>query len=306
MKGIIGAISLCLLLTACGLEPEERSFVGVMCFEGQKNTRLTLLTGEGVAGEEQQQKNLCLIRGQGSSPEKALEQCRSYSSGQMFFGHTGLIIMDKGFLQQPKAVAAAADFIRHNTQVSRRAVILAADNPGALLETRGEGEPLWVFVEEYYKAHREKQPFELDALLRLKAEGGCGLIPLIEQGSNGLEIKGGVLMEGLQVAGSPDGEQALALQWLLGKGYEPYIYTGSSPLEIRGKGLSFKPYRVVIRLRCNKGSRDEAAKAYVRQRAEDALEILRQKGCSLREVKRACEIAGVEYDKNKPVEVEIK
>lgn len=172
---ILISLTLCLMLCACGVEPEDRSFVTAISVNSEG---VNLLTAEGSVKDENEEKNQGIITGKGDTVAKAVKDCALKSSGRLFFGHTAVCIIDSELAGSKSALIDLAKYMAEETEVSRRVVLLQAENTEKIMNA--EDKNIGDFVKKYYKAHRDYKPVELDSLCKALAESESLTIPTLK------------------------------------------------------------------------------------------------------------------------------
>ncbi len=307
------ALFICLILCGCGVEPEDRSFVTAIAFDEGESYRVSVLTSEGSVDSENDEKNQSIIVGTGDSIAQAVENCDSQSSGELFFGHTVLCIVDKALLMEKSAIEEMTAYMTENTRISRRVIILAGDNTDAIMSGKGNGKNVADFVSEHYKAHDYCTPVELDKLCRAIAEGGNIAFPTIKYDKKSFAIDGGVLLSEGALSQSLTKEEADSIAWLVNDGSKPIVNLTldgkNTTLQIEDKSIKIMPDLIKIRLKLDSEDRDngqrllQQCRSYVQGQAQMGFNILKNNNCDIIGLKRAMEIRGVN---NKPFENNIK
>lgn len=308
MKRVISLI-ICLMLCGCGVEPEDRSFVTAVSIE--EGYKLSVLTAEGSVESDTNEKNESVIAGEGKSISEAVESCDIKSSGQLFFGHTVLCVADIALLEDRSAVEDMTAFMEENTQISRRVIILAADNPVNILSGTGDGKDVADFVSEHYKSHKNSSAVELDKLCRALAEGGDIVFPIIKGDGSSFEISGGVLLADGVFKQRLSQEDMECISWLVNDGTKTRI-----TLNLDGKGINadisdkyvrVTPEMIKIRVRINTDNDDNRQRVmalclnHIQKQAEKGLEILQSNGCDIIGMRHAFEKRGREAEFDRTV-----
>jgi hypothetical protein len=305
LKVLIGIMCV-LMLCACGTEPEDREFVTAVSISS--GYKVSLLTAEGQLGEENDETNEGIISAEGRSIHEAVDSCNKVTAGELFFGHTSVCIVDKNLLKDGQKVKEMVEYMAEDTQISRRVVLLAADNPGKVLSGTSNGRDVADFVKEYYKTHSNEKPVELDKLCRALAENGDIVLPAINY-DDGFELDGIVLMSnGVNTCelSSLDAEKVL---WLLNDNTAQFVevtYSGKNvSVNIKDKTVRVTPEEIDIRVRTDENEAltdsltlTKAVENKIRLQAEEGLEILREYDCDVVNMRHALEKAGVDKTTN--------
>lgn len=292
----------CILLCGCGIEPEDRDFVTAVGFD--KGFEAYILTAEGNSGEDTSEKNKSVTEGTGKNISEAVEACGLKSSGELFFGHTTLCIADISLLSDKTAVNEMVNYMEKDTQISRRVVIMASDDPKAVLEGENGGKDAAEFISEYYRSHTGEKPTELDRLCIALKEKGDIVIPAINATDKSFEISGGILMaDGAAVKKLTD-EEMRCVKWLDDDGSTGYINVetdnNSKFVKVKKKSIVVKPDKIIIKVEPeneNSEITDEIltlCMEKIKQEAQAGLKILYDEDCDLMRMERAFEKGGID------------
>jgi hypothetical protein len=151
--------------------------------------KVYLLTAEGSVESDTNEKNEAVTADFGESIEEAVSGCNAKSSGELFFGHTVVCVVSDELIKDRDSLEEAVRFMESETQISRRIIMLSADNPYELLSSTGEGKDIADFVGRYYKSHKSEKAVELDKLCRALAEGEGIEVPTVRVSESGFEIE---------------------------------------------------------------------------------------------------------------------
>jgi hypothetical protein len=303
LKMLVG-VMFALMLCACGTEPEDREFVTAVSISN--GYEVSLLTAEGQLGEESDEKNEGIISAEGNSIREAVDSCDKMTAGELFFGHTTVCIVDKSLLKDGQKVKETVEYMSEDTQISRRVVLLAADNPREVLGGASNGSDVADFVKKYYKTHNNEAPVELDKLCRALAENGDVVLPIINY-DDSFELDGIVVMSNGVNVRELSGSDAEKVLWLLKDNTPPFVegtYNGKNvSVDIKDKTISVTPEEIEIRISLaeNESITDHLVKAVenkIRLQAEEGLEILRKYDCDVVDMRHALEKAGIDKTTN--------
>lgn len=295
------SLILFLILCGCGIEPEDREFVTAVGFD--KGYKVYVLTAEGNSGEDTNEKNKFVSEGNGESIAAALEDVSAKCPGELFFGHTSLCIVDISSFSDKTIVNEIVDFMEKDTGVSRRVIIMASDDPAAVMEGKKAEKDVAEFIGEYYRSHKDVKPVELDKLCIALREGGNILIPLINAENDSFDIEGGVLMsEGIAVR-KLSKEEMRQVSWLNDDGGTGNIniQTKNGPCFVRfsKKDIDVEPERIIIRLSTEDGIENlseevlDICSEKIEKEALSGIKILADEGCDLIKMKRSFEKNGI-------------
>lgn len=291
----VACVLLALTLCGCASEPEDRAFVTAAAIDG--NCRVTLLTAEGSTASEDNKDEHKVFTGEGATPEQAVEDCGGKSGGRLFFGHTTLCIADKELLRNKSAVRDTVDFML-GTDVSRRVILLAADNAAELCK---DGE-VADFVREHYKAQQRQRPVELDKLCRALAENEDIFIPSIQKSGGSYIINGGALLADGQLKRELDSDEADCVAYLINDGAKGSVTVNDNgktvTCGIKRKRVKITKDGIIIDITADTDNKhlDALCKAAARQKAERGFKILSSCGCDLLGIKRAEEKYHTKFD----------
>ncbi len=301
MKLFLSAL-LCVLLCGCAVEPEERSFVSAAGFGGGEVWELTLLTAEGSVDSGSNEKNPEVIIGSGESPSMAVNSCNKNSSGELFFGHTLVCVIDTSLLESRSRVAEMTEFMAKNTEISRRVIILAAEDIPSVIGSSKDGRNIADFVDEYYSSHKSERAVTLDTLCRALAEGGDALIPLVD--SDG-DINGGVLLADGSLKQYLTPAEVKCVSWLIDNGAEPSVAVDNggvkTTVDIADKSVSTAADCVKVSVKLKTDDMENAEKiktlalSQIKRQAQAGLEIIKENECDLVRMRHAYERAGREF-----------
>lgn len=298
MKTVISLL-ICLLVCGCATEPEDRSFVSAAGIE--KGFNVSLITADGSINSDNNEKNNNLISGNGKSLSQAIYNCEAKSSGQLFFGHTALCILDTDLFSDRSALGEITEFIKKDTQVSRRVIILAADKPAYIMSINAGGKDISDFAEEYYKAHKNITPTRVDELCRALAENGDIILPIVKGSKDGFEINGGVLLSDSVLSQRLTFEQMQCISLLKNDNTLPQIPVSIDGKEInvsiKNKTVKVSPEDIKIKLKFNIDDTDNITKtktlalASAKNMALKGFEILQKNKCDVIGMRHAYEKA---------------
>jgi hypothetical protein len=269
---------------------------------------LSVLTAEGEVGEETDEKNESIVSAEGKSIREAVEKCDKATAGELFFGHTTVCIVNTELLENGSAVREAAEYMKNETQISRRVILFASDNPERVLKGESEsgGRDVADFVKEYYKTHDKESPVELDKLCRALAENGDLVLPVISYDS-GFELDGAVLMSDGVLAKKLNDTEYKKVSWLLKENTCNIVTVENAEeslsVEIKDKSVRVNPEEIEIRIKLKEGDggseylTDAELKQIenkIKKEATEGLEILQKYNCDAVDMRHALEKARVD------------
>lgn len=289
MKAVFAGVLLCLMLCGCGVEPEDRSFVTAVGIA--EDGSVCLLTAEGTADSEENEKDKPVIEAKGSGLAEAIKNCGIKSSGDLFFGHTMLCVTDKDIFKDKNDVRRITSFLEADTGISRRVIILAADDPSEILKGKGDGKSAPDFAKQHYRAHKDLAAVELDRLCRALAEDGCIVLPVIEQRDKFFEINGGLMLVDGVLKRELDAKQTEYISWLITSDSRPVLSfedeerSMSAKITDKSVKVTEEAVEITVGIDTDDEENEEKIRSLCTKRiAEDAkkgLDLLQENGCDL-------------------------
>jgi hypothetical protein len=298
------AICLCLSLCACGTEPEDRSFVTAI---GITSDGVCMLTAQGnISDTDDNQKNKGVIYSDGSNIYSAVRECGNKVSGELFFGHTVVCVIGTDLLADRAKLRQAVDFLQADTQISRRVLLLAADDPVTVLSATTNELDTADFIGTYYKTHTAFRGTELDALCRALAESGDLLLPRVTADKDGILIDGGFMLTDGVLHTELTENDMYNISWLVDDNAKPQITitTKADTLDVTvlnkrtkvktdGENASFD---IHLKVKTDTDNTEQIATLtanQIKKAAETGAEFLLDNNCDVVGLQHAAEIKGV-------------
>ena len=291
-RKILSALLLALLLTACSAaEPEEREYALGMLI-GKDG--ISIAAAE-LSGESEGRPGCVFYDGSGETLAQAVSSVSNDTGGRLYMGQLMLCVIEKDALDR-KTLSELTDLFCTDDDLSRGAVIAAADDIQALKKAEHGKEDIISYMRKYSKSSAltgKGAVLDCDSLIHtLISTDGSALIPFMECSDNKLRINGAVAVADWQYAKNVDAETAEAALWLIhGRKDSLVINSGGNVIQFDKVSISKKinngiEYNIKTRARLLQSSSETDTAKAERELAEKILaaaDILHNCGCDYSE-----------------------
>lgn len=216
MKKISVAL-LMLLLCGCEIrELEDRDFVLDFIVDKAENYICNVGVAEFSAQEGNSALTIEFLEDSGETIANALETINSNSSGQLYFGHTQLCLVSINALKSKETLTELVDLSERTTELTRRIIVLATDNPDAFKSD--EQGKVYSFVNDYYSGNYKYKNrnllMDLGRLTKQLIETGNAVLPIINKADEVVAIDECAIIKNNVFVGTLNQQQSKALIWL--------------------------------------------------------------------------------------------
>lgn len=149
-----------LLLTGCqsNKELENRDYVMAIGIDNEKGYDVTAAVAKFTGGEDSSNSDENIYTGKGNSINEAMADINNQTKGQLYLGHNKIFVISNNFNNYEDLI----DYFSKNIEISRDTVIVSANNPKEILESKNNDDSASEYIYSYFE---DKNKFDLDRLM---------------------------------------------------------------------------------------------------------------------------------------------
>lgn len=207
---------------------EEKRYVIGMSMpeisEGEKSGNNESNPMENEKKAEGNSINKSIKQGEGSSLSSTMNLIDTYTSQNLYYGHTKAIILGKNILEDENYFKEVIDTLDRNKQISRKIIILASkSNAKDILEIIPKDEKMiGIYINDFYKNNKRNSSFTFrmdleDIIKNLYSLNGDTIIPTVEIKNDDIHLDGIAILKNYKLISYLDNKQTKGLLWILDK-----------------------------------------------------------------------------------------
>lgn len=174
--------------------------------------------------DSQQNKNEAIKKGEGASISSTIDLIDTYTSKDLYFGHTKVVILGKDILQNENLLKETIDSLERNKEISSKIIVLASkENAISILETVPKDEKMiGIYINDFYKNNKRNSSFTFrvdleDVIKNMLSSNGDVAIPTIDILDNDIKLGGTAIINNYKLKGYLDDRQTKGLLWIIDK-----------------------------------------------------------------------------------------
>lgn len=209
------------------IDEEKRYVIGMSMpeiSEGEKSGIKEENPMENEKKSEESSVNKSIKQGEGSSVSSTMNLIDTYTSQNLYYGHTKVVILGKDILENENYFKEVIDTLDRNKEISRKIIVLASKiNAKDIIEIIPKDEKMiGIYINDFYKNNKRNSSFTFrmdleDIIKNLYSLNGDTIIPTVEIKDNDIHLDGLAILKNYKLIKYLDNKQTKGLIWLLDK-----------------------------------------------------------------------------------------
>ena len=172
--------------------------------------------------EEQSPINKNVKTAEGSSISSTLNLIDTYTSKNLYYGHTKVVVLGIDILKDEKLLKETIDALERNNEISRKIIVLGTDEKAEdILKTIPKDEKmLGIYINDFYKSNKNTSftyRVDLEDVVKAILSTGDVAIPSIKIEDNDIKLEGLIALKNSKYAGYLDDATTKGILWLIDK-----------------------------------------------------------------------------------------
>ena len=166
--------------------------------------------------------NKSIKKAEGSSISSTLDLIDNYTSQNLYYGHTKVIVLGNDILKDENLLRETIDALERNNEISRKVIILGTDKKAEnILETIPKDEKmLGIYINDFYKGDKNTSftyKVDLEDIVKNLLSSGDTAIPNIKIKGDDIKLEGLIALKQDKFIGNIDDAKTRGLLWLINK-----------------------------------------------------------------------------------------
>lgn len=172
--------------------------------------------------EEQSPINKNVKTAEGSSISSTLNLIDTYTSKNLYYGHTKVVVLGIDILKDEKLLKETIDALERNNEISRKIIVLGTDEKAEdILKTIPKDEKmLGIYINDFYKSNKNTSftyRIDLEDVVKAILSTGDIAIPSIKIEDKDIKLEGLIALKNSKYAGYLDDATTKGILWLIDK-----------------------------------------------------------------------------------------
>ncbi|WP_250277776.1 Ger(x)C family spore germination protein [[Clostridium] colinum] len=206
---------------------EEKRFIVSLAMpevpEGEK-TGNTEKQADPMSKDKQENSiNEAVKIAEGSSVASTMELIDTYMSKNLYYGHTKVVVLGKGILEDDVLLKEVIDSLERNNEISRKIIVLGTQgNAKEILQTIPKDEKmLGIYINDFYKNNKKNSFFtyrvDLEDIIQQLLSTGDTVIPNIQVIDKDVRLSGLIALKDSRYIGYLEDATTKGILWLIDK-----------------------------------------------------------------------------------------
>ncbi len=167
--------------------------------------------------------NEAIKRAEGSSIASTIDLIDTYMSKNLYYGHTKVVVLGKGILEDETLLKEAIDSLERNNEISRKIIILGTKGRAEeILEIIPKDEKmLGIYINDFYKSNNKNSSFtyrvDLEDIVQQLLSTGDSAIPNIQIIDKDIRLSGLIALKDGKYIGYLDDLTTKGALWIIDK-----------------------------------------------------------------------------------------